>query len=128
VDQVVAVGVTVEASVVTVGGTVVVVGVSVAMGHGVAVMAAGTVAAGSVGSSSVSPPPLSTDADVGVSVGGDCSVGVVVTATTVVVAISVLVIAADGSTAVVQPTRNIAASSHCMMFVILMMRPSFESS
>ena len=70
-DQTVAVGVavavTVAASVMAVGATVAVVGVSEALvvGDGAAVVAAVTVTGGSVGSSFVTPPPLSTGVGVG---------------------------------------------------------------
>jgi hypothetical protein len=105
-----------------VGATVDAVNVLVAsgVGDGAAVVASVTVRVGKVGSSFVTPPPLSTGVDVGVAAGWVCAVGVgtVVNEAAVVNATAARIPAACGSAALLQPARNMATSSHRVMFVI----------
>jgi len=97
-----------------------------AVGNGVALLAAATAVAGSGDASSASPPPLGKDGAAGVSVGWAGSVEVI--ATTAAVAVSVLVLTADGSAAELQPASNSATSSHCTMLVVLMISYQTKSS
>ena len=84
------------------------------VGDGTTAVAAASLAAGSVGSSLVGPPPIRAGASV--------------IAATVAVATPGLVVAAGGSPVVVQPTKSTATSSHWVMLVIFMTHSSFKLS